>query len=111
MTEGFAVEEVQKVGQEVGLGLFVRSLVGLDREAAKAAFSGFQAGRTLSANQLEFLNLVIDYLTDKGQMDPALLYESPFTDIDPMGVSGVFELGDAKAVVAVIDGVRRTAAA
>ena len=111
VTEGFAVEEVQKVGQEVGLGLFVRSLVGLDREAAKAAFSGFQAGRTLSANQLEFLNLVIDYLTDKGQMDPALLYESPFTDIDPMGVSGVFELGDAKAVVAVIDGVRRTAAA
>ena len=70
-----------------------------------------QSGKTLTANQLEFLNLVIDYLTHRGQMDPALLYESPFTDFDPMGVSGVFELGDAKAVVAVIEGVRQTAAA
>jgi type I restriction enzyme R subunit len=44
-------------------------------------------------------------------MDSALLYESPFTDFDPVGVSGVFELGDAKAVVAVIERVRETAAA
>ncbi len=111
VAEGFAPEDIKRVGEEVGLGLFVRSLVGLDREAAKAAFSGFQSGKTLTANQLEFLNLVIDYLTHRGQMDPALLYESPFTDFDPMGVSGVFELGDAKAVVAVIEGVRQTAAA
>lgn len=31
---------------ESGLGLFVRSLVGLDREAAKRAFAGFLAGST-----------------------------------------------------------------
>ena len=46
-----------------GLGLFVRSLVGLDREAAKEALAGFLAGKTLGANQIEFVNLIVDHLT------------------------------------------------
>src|SRR5437773_9749694 len=47
---------VQKAKEEShGLGLFVRSLVGLDREAAKQAFAGFLAGKTLQANQIEFV--------------------------------------------------------
>ncbi|MFO0847324.1 MAG: hypothetical protein U0871_02020 [Gemmataceae bacterium] len=39
-----AIEAAQAA--ESGLGLFVRSLVGLDREAAKRAFAGFLAGST-----------------------------------------------------------------
>lgn len=35
-----------------GVGLFVRSMVGLDREAAKRAFDDFLAGKTLTANQI-----------------------------------------------------------
>ncbi|HEY5409885.1 MAG TPA: type I restriction-modification enzyme R subunit C-terminal domain-containing protein, partial [Caulobacteraceae bacterium] len=101
------LERLQDAG---GLGLFVRSLVGLDREAAKAAFAGFIAGRRLSASQIEFLNMVIDHLTDRGQMDPRLLYESPFTDIDPSGVAGIFG-ADAGAVIEILDSVRRRAAA
>jgi type I site-specific restriction endonuclease len=73
-----------------GLGRFVRSLVGLDREAAKRAFAYFVGGRKLTADQLEFVALVIDYLTARGSMDPKLLYESPFTDFDRNGVEGVF---------------------
>jgi hypothetical protein len=38
---------------------FVRSLVGLDREAAKQAFSEFLLNRKLTANQHEFLNMII----------------------------------------------------
>src|ERR1017187_5863627 len=38
-----------------GLGLFVRSLVGLDREAAKTALGEFLAGKSLAANQIEFV--------------------------------------------------------
>ena len=47
------------------LGLFVRSLVGLDREAATAAFEDFLAGRALGGNQLHFVNLVIGGLTER----------------------------------------------
>src|SRR5207245_2965128 len=63
-----------------GLGLFVRSLVGLDREAAKQALAGFIMGKTMSANQIEFVNLILDHLTEHGVMKAELLYESPFTD-------------------------------
>lgn len=81
-------DELERIKQEGGLGLFIRSLVGLDREAAKQAFAAFMSGGKLSASQIEFVNLIIDYLTDRGVMDPKRLYESPFMDIDDQGVSG-----------------------
>ena len=103
-------EDLERVHADGGLGLFVRSLVGLDREAAKTAFGTFMAERRLSANQIEFLNLVIDHLTERGQMDPRLLYESPFTDQDPMGVAGLFG-DDAGKVIDILADVKRRAAA
>jgi hypothetical protein len=39
-------------------------ILGLDREAAKAAFAGFLAGKNFNANQIEFVNLVVDHLTE-----------------------------------------------
>ena len=66
-----------------GLGLFVRSLVGMDREAAKSALSGFLNGEAWSASQIEFLNLIVNHLTEHGVMEVERLYESPFTDLTP----------------------------
>jgi type I restriction enzyme R subunit len=94
-----------------GLGLFVRSLVGLERDAAKGAFAQFIAGKTLTANQIELVDLIIDHLTERGAMDPRLLYESPFTDIDPMGIGGLFTERDVEEVVSILDAVRKRAAA
>src|SRR5581483_9495364 len=94
-----------------GLGLFVRSLIGLDREAAKEAFGTFMVGKTLSANQIEFVNLIIDHLTEHGVMEPAALYESPFTDITPSGPEGLFDEGQIEELVAVLAAVRDLAAA
>jgi type I restriction enzyme R subunit len=62
-----------KVNTEGGLGLFVRSMVGLDRQAAKRAFDSFLTGKVLTANQIQFVNLVIDYLTQAGWMSAAQL--------------------------------------
>ena len=105
-------QEIEQVRTEAGgLGLFVRSLVGLDREAAKHAFDVFLDGKRLSADQIEFLDMVIDHLTDRGIMDPGLLYESPFTDLDPLGVAGVFGADQAAEVIGILEEVRRRAAA
>jgi hypothetical protein len=73
-----------------GLGLFVRSLIGMDRQAAKNALGVFLAGENLRANQIQFLDEVVNHLTEHGCMEAARLYESPYTDFNPQGVDGVF---------------------
>jgi type I restriction enzyme R subunit len=106
------VDDVRKAKEEShGLGLFVRSLVGLDREAAKQAFAGFLAGKTLVANQIEFVNLIVDHLTEHGVMGAALLYESPFTDLTPRGPDGLFTSSQLDELLAVLDQVRASALA
>lgn len=107
-----SADEVQKA-KEVshGLGLFVRSLVGLDREAAKQAFAGFLAGKTLGANQIEFVSLIVNHLTEHGVMDASLLYESPFTDLTPIGPEGLFTPPQVDELLAVLDQVRASALA
>ena len=103
---------VEKAKEEShGLGLFVRSLVGLDREAAKQAFAGFLGGKTLVANQIEFVNLIVDHLTEHGVMGAALLYESPFTDVTPRGPDGIFTSSQLDELLAVLDQVRAAALA
>lgn len=103
--------DIAVITSEGGLGLFIRSLIGLERDAAKDAFAELLAGQNLNANQIEFINLIIDYLTERGAMDPRRLYESPFTDFDDQGVSGLFPQADVQRIVGVLNDVRRRAAA
>jgi hypothetical protein len=81
------------------------------REAAKAAFNGFVSGRTLNASQLEFIDMMIDHLTQHGVMDPGLLYESPFTDLNNLGVEGVFQQAEVQELVRILEDVERHAVA
>jgi len=105
-------EEINRAKEaSQGLGLFVRSLVGLDRESAKEALGDFLAGKVLGANQIEFVNLIVNHLTEHGVMDASLLYESPFTDITPQGPDGLFTSVQVDELVAVLDRVRATAMA
>jgi len=103
-------EDLEKAHKDShGLGLFVRSLVGLDREAAKQAFAGFLAGKTLRANQIEFVNLIVDQLTDHGVMSASLLYESPFTDLATRGPDELFTPPELDEIIAVLDHVTASA--
>jgi type I restriction enzyme R subunit len=105
-------EDIRRAAEESrGLGLFVRSLVGMDRSAAKGALSGFIEGRTLSANQLEFINLIVDRLTEHGVVEPRALYESPFTDVTPQGPDALFGPDQVDELIRALDAVRMTAMA
>jgi type I restriction enzyme R subunit len=103
-------DDLSRVRSGSGLGLFVREMIGLDREAAKRAFDGFLTAKTLTANQIQFVNLVIDYLTQSGWMRAAQLYESPFTDFSPKGVEGVFGPEQVLQMVGILNDIRERAA-
>lgn len=94
-----------------GLGIFVRSLVGMDREAAKQGFAGFLSGKSLNSNQIEFVNLILDHLTERGVIDAAVLYESPFTDRTPHGPEGLFTPAQVDELVSVLGRITATAIA
>lgn len=105
-------EDIRRAaGESQGLGLFVRSLVGLDRGAAKDAMASFIAGKALSANQIEFINLIVDHLTEHGIVEPGALYESPFTDLTPRGPDGLFSPVYLDELMRVLEAVRATAKA
>jgi type I restriction enzyme R subunit len=72
------------------LAHLVRRIVGMDRSAAKAAFAIFLADRSLSAQQMRFVELVIDQLTARGFMEPSALYEQPFSSLHADGPEGLF---------------------
>jgi len=63
----------------------------------------FLRGRTLSGNQYEFIDMLIDHLTEHGAMDAGWLYESPFSDVAPAGPEALFGKADADALVRVIE--------
>ena len=89
-----------------GLGLFVRSLVGLDREAATATFDRYLSNTSFSVDQIRFVQLIVEHLTANGVMEVARLYESPFTDSAPQGPDTVFTDEQVDEIVSILDDVR-----
>lgn len=64
----------------------------MDRSAAKEVPTGFMAGKTLSANHIEFANLVVDHPTEHGFLSAQAFFESPFTDFTPQGPDQLLDL-------------------
>ena len=63
------------------LGEFVREIVGLDMNAAKAAFSEYLINTSLDSRQIYFVNQIVEYIVHNGMMkDFSVLREAPFTD-------------------------------
>lgn len=56
-------------------------------------------------------NLVIDYLTDNGVIEPRRFYESPFTDMSPQGPDALFDADDIDRLIAVTADVKARASA
>ncbi len=101
----------QVFGHQQSLGMFIRKLVGLDREAASEAFGEFLHNTTYSATQIRFIDQVVSYLTQNGSMDPGLLYEPPFTDLHTEGLDGLFGDAGAPRIIHLLQDIELRAAA
>ena len=98
-----AAEECQ------GFGLFIRSLVGLDRTAGKELFADYLAEGTHTVTQIRFINEIIDELTSKGSMSSARLYEPPFSDLAPTGPEDLFTATEAEKLFDLLSLIRERA--
>jgi type I restriction enzyme R subunit len=96
--------------QAGSFGLFIRSLVGMDRTTAKAAFADFLDDTRYSRNQINFVNLIIDYLTEYGVVEAGRVYDSPFTAVAPEGPESLFGSADVDRLFEVIAGFMKAAA-
>jgi len=101
----------QVFGADTSLPAFIRSLVGLDRNAAKEAFGRFLDDTRYSSQQIRFIEMIIERLTRSGVMDPGQLYEPPFTSVHYEGLDGAFGDTDAEAIVAIVEEINELAAA
>ncbi|MBM6800265.1 restriction endonuclease subunit R, partial [Coprobacillus cateniformis] len=71
---------------DTSIGEFIRSVVGLDMNATKKAFSDFLNDSHLNSEQIYFVNQIIEYIVHNGvMMDWKVLKESPFTDRGSVG--------------------------
>ena len=99
---------------EKPLGVFIRSVVGLSKEALNQAFAEFISTGQLTANQMKFVRSIIDYMAHNGSVERgALIDEDPFTDLHDQGIFGVFHQNDAQIykVVSIIDRINSNAIA
>ena len=93
------------------LGEFVRSIVGLEMNAAKEAFSEYLNNSDLDSRQIYFVNQIIEYIVHNGMLtDFSVLQESPFTDMG--SVADVFtDLSVWMGIRNVIDRINSNAVA
>ncbi len=99
----------EKILQEKPLGTFIRQLVGLDQNAAREAFSAFLDEASYNAEQIEFIDQVIDYLVNNGILDMSRLFEPPFTDNHGESAYGFFDEGTVVELFGVIRKVNANA--
>ncbi len=94
--------------EDKGLGIFIRHLVGLDRSAAREVFSDFLSEGTYTSKQIQFVNEIINYLTQHGVMEVGRLYEQPFSEI-ASSPDDLFKESDLDKICSLIDFVKKRA--
>ncbi|MCP4214473.1 MAG: restriction endonuclease subunit R, partial [bacterium] len=99
------------VGIEKPLGTFIRSVVGLDMKALKDAFGEYLENSTYSADQIHFINYILDYFHTNGCLEIGNLFSSPFTDIHGDGLYGLFDVEETSGIIGKIKGINKNAEA
>jgi type I restriction enzyme R subunit len=108
-----ALESKDRFIKEYGeqpLGKFVRNIIGMDIEVANQLFTDFIAHGNLNANQITFIQKIIQYLNHKGVVEKQLLTQAPFNEHNDQGIFGIFPEEDkVMRVIQVINQVNENA--
>ena len=104
------IEKISNVyGKNESFGIFIRSLVGLDREAINKEFSEFLNTEKFNSNQIELINLIIENIVKYGAYSKN---EIPKLSNDILGtsISNIFtDNNDLQKIVDIIDKINSNA--
>jgi type I restriction enzyme R subunit len=101
-------EDYIKTYGEKPLGVFIRNIIGLDKEAAQKAFSEFLDSGNLKADQIQFLKRIIEHFTQKGYLQKQLLAHS-FKNVNDNGLFELFEDEEQDRLIRIIESVNDNA--
>ena len=94
--------------KDTPFGLLVRRIAKMERDAALKAFSSFINEQNLNANQIVFVNKVIDYIEQNGYVENvAELTKPPFDK--PQSFIKLFDADKQKKFVHIINEVKENA--
>jgi type I restriction enzyme, R subunit len=102
-------EDYEKDFGDTPITKLVRQIVGLDPQAANAAFSEFLSEERLNINQVRFVKLIVDYVVKNGTLDKKVLQQEPFKTVGSIVELFKDNMDDAKRIIGVIDEINRNA--
>lgn len=101
-------EDYQMNYQDTPFGLLIRKIAKMDRDAAYAAFSTFIAEERPNAEQIHFIEQVVDYVVENGYINNVLdLMKAPFDR--PYKFSVIFTREEQIKFVQVINSIKSNA--
>jgi len=102
-------ENFIKVFGDQPLGKFIRSIIGLEESAATKIFSEFLSDKVFNSKQIQFIRTIISYLTVKGIVEPDMLFEPPFTDLNSNSIMGLFDDSQSKKIFMILEDIMKNA--
>ena len=88
---------------------FIKHILGIEilesfPETVGKSFDQFISQHSyLSSRQLQFLDLLRNYIIEKGEFQKRNLVESPFTMVHPDGIMGVFQPNEIKEIISLTE--------
>jgi type I restriction enzyme R subunit len=84
---------------------FIRHILGIEilesfpESVSKSIDIFIREHSNLTGRQLEFLNLLKDYIIERGRLEKRNLIEAPFTQLHPRGIRGIFSPDEINEIV------------
>lgn len=88
---------------------FIKHILGIeilesfDIQVNKAVEQFIIEHTSLTTRQIEFLNLLKDYIIERGNIEKRDLIQAPFTIIHPKGIRGVFSPSEIREIITLTD--------
>lgn len=95
--------------QRAGFIQLIKHIMGIEKledfnvQVSKAIRNFIQEHSNLSTRQIDFLNLLKEYIIERGKIEKKDLIQAPFTVIHPKGIRGIFSPKEIQEIVAITE--------